>query len=291
MTDLSADNKIINGLWGCYEGETLSNLERLCIHSFCANGHDFRLWSYYDIPNLPRDTVGGKVEMRDAGEILSRDKIFYSCIPHTKGTGKPEYSPAVFADWFRWELLRKFGGWWADMDIVCLRPFDFERECVFGKCGTHYEVACMRFPRGHPLAESMAESNAHPTRIMPWDNAKRRRIKLRRRLKFWLNPADLRGWGGSGGPIPFSSAVAHFGVQDCAIPEMAFYSIPWWNAKHVVDDYYDQLGILQPLIKNAYAISCTNSEFKASGIDKNGVFPANSPFEELKRRYLPELRK
>ena len=48
---LSADNKVINGI--SPDGKLLSNLERLCIYSFCANGHDFYLWTYGDFPNIP----------------------------------------------------------------------------------------------------------------------------------------------------------------------------------------------------------------------------------------------
>ena len=32
-------------------------------------------------------------------------------------------SYAGFANFFRYELLRKRGGWWVDLDTICLRPF------------------------------------------------------------------------------------------------------------------------------------------------------------------------
>ncbi|MGI9297604.1 MAG: hypothetical protein ACR2QC_06880 [Gammaproteobacteria bacterium] len=60
MTALAPDNKVINGLWISPDGKPLSNMERLCIYSFCANGHDFHLWAYGDLPNVPKDAGPGK---------------------------------------------------------------------------------------------------------------------------------------------------------------------------------------------------------------------------------------
>ena len=150
---LTPDNKIVNGLWISPDGKPLSNLERLCIYSFCANGHDFRLWTYGDLPNIPRDTSPGKVEVRDAAEILPANKMF-----RVKG------SLANFSDWFRWELMVRFGGWWVDMDMVCLRPLAFEELIVFcqektGMINNNF----LKFPRGIEFPHLMANACANPS--------------------------------------------------------------------------------------------------------------------------------
>ena len=36
-----------------------------------------------------------------------------------------------FSNFFRYKLLLERGGWWVDADMVCLRPFAFDKEHVF----------------------------------------------------------------------------------------------------------------------------------------------------------------
>ncbi len=99
----------VQGLW---IGESLSPVEQLCIRSFLANGHDFHLYTYQPLKGVPPGTV-----LRDANKILPESSIF------TYQTGASLGSVAGFSNWFRYELLHRRGGWWADLDMVCLRKF------------------------------------------------------------------------------------------------------------------------------------------------------------------------
>ena len=280
MTDLSPDNKIINGLWISPDGRPLSNLERLCIYSFCAHGHDFRLWTYGDLPNVPQDTAPGKVEVRDGNEILPADKIFtyYNSL-------------AGFADWFRWELLRRFGGWWVDMDMICLRPFNFIDEIVFGEEAIDsFHVGALKFPAAHSLPEGMAKSCAHPLQAMPWDDEKCIRRKRRRRVMFWQNPHEKQGWGELGGPSGFTRAVNHFGLASFAESFFAFNAVHWSLTNRLTDNTLHKFGILMPLLESCHAFHFANAIWQQHALDKNGAFHSQSPFEILKRRYLPEFK-
>ena len=107
--------RIIQSLW---IGDSLSQLEKLCIASFIKNGHDFHLYTYGRVEGIPEGTIE-----RDANEIIPAKNIF------TYGKTK---SYAIFADWFRWELLYQKGNFWVDMDVLCLKAFDFEDEIIFG---------------------------------------------------------------------------------------------------------------------------------------------------------------
>jgi glycosyltransferase involved in cell wall biosynthesis len=119
---LLTSNRIVHGLWI----GSLTRLERLTLCSFAARGHEFHLWRYEDTPDpLPRGVV-----VRDANEILPREKVFRKRIADG-GVGLGEGSYAMFADLFRTKLLHVLGGIWVDMDILCLRPFDFEQPYVF----------------------------------------------------------------------------------------------------------------------------------------------------------------
>lgn len=115
-------NSIINGLW---IGKNLSAIELLCINSFLANGHEFHLWVYDAIETpLPE-----KVILEDATKIIPREKVF--CYKYSDQFGHGKGSYAGFSDIFRYKLLYEYGGWWVDMDVTCLKHFDFDNPYVF----------------------------------------------------------------------------------------------------------------------------------------------------------------
>jgi len=122
------DNKIVHSLW---IGKSLTQLELLTLISFTTNGHLFYLWTYNEIETpLPSGVV-----VRDANEILHSSKIFKYKYSNQYGHGKGSY--AGFSDLFRYALLYKFGGWWVDMDVTCLKPLDFQEPYVFR---SHHEL-------------------------------------------------------------------------------------------------------------------------------------------------------
>ena len=62
-----AMSDIIQGLW---VGPRLSTMERLCIRSYIANGHDFHLYLYGPCENVPEGAT-----VRDAAEIVPESDI------------------------------------------------------------------------------------------------------------------------------------------------------------------------------------------------------------------------
>ena len=107
-------NRIIQGLW---VGNELSVMEQLSIASFLRNGHEYHLYVYEDVKNVPSGAT-----IRDGNEILPAAKIFQY---------KEQASYAGFSNFFRYKLVLECGGWWVDTDTICLRPFEFEEEYVF----------------------------------------------------------------------------------------------------------------------------------------------------------------
>ena len=280
MTELSPENKIINGLWISPDGKPLSNLERLSIYSFCAHGHDFRLWTYGDFPNVPQDTAPGKVEVRDGNEIIPGDRIF-------RRKGRLSH----FSDWFRMELISRFGGWYTDVDVVCLRPFAFDEDIVLISDGKDViSPGFMKFPKEHFAMSALADACANPNRIVPWDDRRRLRRKRIRRLAFWQNPHEQETWGEAGGPPGFTLAMKHFGLTDKVKPSWYCNFVGLAGPEYLISGDLHEIGVLQPLLNHAYSIHCFNSNFLGLKWDKNGTFHPNSPFEILKRRYLPELK-
>jgi hypothetical protein len=146
--------EIINSLW---IGRPLSLLEQLSIASFLQNGHEFHLYGYDEIANVPRGTV-----LRDAAEILPASEIFY----YRRGAGKDSVS--AFSNLFRFKLLLERGGWWVDTDVVCLRRFDFAEPVVIAsertRNGTRATGAILKFPRGHAAVSLCYEAASREDR-------------------------------------------------------------------------------------------------------------------------------
>jgi hypothetical protein len=121
---LNDENRIIHGLW---IGKSLSSLEMLTLHSFTAKGHIFYLWVYESIENqLPKNVI-----LKDANEIIPASGIFrrkYDDPQFKIGKGSVG-SP--FSDLFRYKLLYEYGGWWVDMDVTCLKPFNIKEPYFF----------------------------------------------------------------------------------------------------------------------------------------------------------------
>lgn len=100
--------RTVQGLW---IGSKLSQIELACISSFLSNGHAFHLYAYQQFDHLPNGCT-----WKDANEIIPEQDIF----TYEKGPGKGSY--AAFANLFRYKLLFERGGWWSDMDVICIKP-------------------------------------------------------------------------------------------------------------------------------------------------------------------------
>ena len=94
-------------------------MEQLSMASFLRNGHPFHLYVYDDLPGVPKGVV-----LKDANQIIPERKIFKY---------KDFDSCAGFSNLFRYRLLLEKGSYWADLDVVCLRPFSADSEYVFCK--------------------------------------------------------------------------------------------------------------------------------------------------------------
>lgn len=151
--------KNIHGLW---IGNMLSKMELLTIRSFLGHGYVFHLWLYDPLETeLPDGCV-----VCDASLIVPREKIFRYRNSSQFGVGKGSVSG--FSDIFRYKLLHDVGGWWVDMDVTCLKPFDVSAEYFFR---AHHDLPLvgnvMKAPKKSPLMwkcytealESVTENN------------------------------------------------------------------------------------------------------------------------------------
>jgi len=130
-------NRIVQGLW---VGAELSVMEKMSIASFLMNGHEYHLYVYEDVKNIPAGTV-----LKDASEVLPASMIFQY---------RDFKSYSGFSNFFRYKLLLERGGWWVDTDMICLQPFEFAAAHVFSsEISDGQEVinsGAIRTPAGSP---------------------------------------------------------------------------------------------------------------------------------------------
>ena len=235
-------NKIIQSLW---IGSELSVMEQLSISSFLINGHDYHLYVYDDLKNVPSGAV-----VMDASAILPSSRIFqYKKFP----------SYAGFANFFRYKLLLERGGWWADTDVICLKPFDFPDECVFATEINH---------RGREVVTSCVIKAPAASDAMAYvlDVCDRK------------NPARLV-WGETG-PLLMAKAVKKFGLERYKVNHWAFCPI----------DYEEWRKVLRPDLAlvfddRTYAIHLWNELWRRAGQDKNAQYDQHCLYEQLKRKF------
>ena len=254
---------IIQSLW---VGDPLSNLEKLCIQSFLDNGHEFHLYVYDDVHGIPD---GAKI--KDGNEILPASDIFF--------TRKKYIAP--FSDWFRYALLYKRGGFWVDMDTVCIKPFDFKEEIVFGCAqSSRHAIGVIKFPKNHFLMQKMEYASRHHTEIQPWDD---KTDKQRKKKQHLLNSGKERISYQSLGNHSWDKAVRYYELEKYSKPYMYFYMSNNANISSWYDNSFKD-GV--DLCATTHSLHISNKILGGvSGFDKNANFSKHSAFEQLKRKH------
>jgi mannosyltransferase OCH1-like enzyme len=235
-------NKIIQGLW---IGSALSVMEQLSIASFMRNGHQYHLYVYDEPENIP-----GGVVIKDANEILPSSRVFQY---------RQYASYAGFSNFFRYKLLLDRGGWWADTDTICLKPFDFSQEYVFSsELAKGVEVINCGIIKAPPSSNVMAYA---------WDVCQSK------------DPERL-AWGETG-PRLMAEAVRLFSLDEYKKPHYVFCPL----------SYLDWHKVLEPHSYNSfdegtYAIHLWNEMWRKAAQDKDGEYSGECLYEQLKTRYL-----
>jgi len=189
-------NKVIQGLW---IGPEFSVMEQLSIASFLQNGHDYHLYVYDQVKNVPPGTI-----VKDANEILPSSSIFQY---------KHRQTYAGFANFFRYKLLLERGSWWVDTDVICLKPFDFPEEHVFAT-----EVSGGRGVVTSGIIKAPVGSDAMGH---AWEVCRGK------------NPRELR-WGETG-PQLVAEVVRKFSLESYKKPHQTFCPISYLDWHKVLE--------------------------------------------------------
>ncbi len=235
-------SNIIQCLW---IGRCLSPLEQLSIRSFLANGHEVQLYVYEQIEGVPCGT-----RIRNAEHVLPRASQFlYREYP----------SYAGFANFFRYRLLLEKGGWWVDLDTICLRPFDFASNYVFSsedvlEGGTKANVGATKVPAGCDLmADLWRQCEAFDVSKLAW---------------------------GQCGPNLMAESIRRHKLNQFVQSPQAFCPLAWWEWERALSH---DVGYEPP--EDAYAIHLWNEMWRRAAIDKFTPAPAGSLYAQLHDRF------
>lgn len=248
IKEISSNSITVHMLW--VEGN-LGNLELLCCNSFIKNNFNLIMWTYGNMSNLPDGAL-----QRDAREIIPEDRIF------TYKNG----SYAGFADLFRYAVLSKHGGLWADTDVICLMNMEDLRTLTY---------------EGFFVSERIQNSNGlkvnnnviyHPT---PKSGDI---IDLAYRFSDGFDVKKLE-WGYCG-PRLLTALVENWPTISPKIMEPNFANgVDFWRCP----DYLIQDK--KELPEDCAFLHCYNEMWRRSGVDKNAPYPKDSLIGALAKRY------
>lgn len=232
----------IQSLW---IGNVLSPMEQMCIQSYQQQGHEFYLYVYEPVEGVPAGTI-----IKDAAGILPPDQLFVD-----------EFGGYVnVSNQFRYALLYKKGGWWVDMDTVCIKPFDFSTDFVFSseRYEKHDRIAVnttyiKSLPGARFLKDCLDFMQARGTQNLHWGELG---INLISRMIFRNQMGEFVQQPEIFCPVSISRFDAFLQAEGYELPE-ASYALHWWHEL-----------------------------WKRYKFNKNNTFSENCLYERFKRTYL-----
>ena len=246
---------IIQSLW---IGPLLSNLEIMSMKSFIQNKHTYHLYTYDVVDNIPDGVI-----IKDGNDILDKSEIF----TYTNG------SHSAFSNLFRYMLLYKKGGYWVDTDIVCNKPFTFDKDYLFiTEPDVNYTV--------NILTPSVLKA--------PKDNEY---YRFAIECCYKCKEAVLQGrmkWGM--GPFTVKLLVEKYRLHQYMVRWDTFMTCFCFHFPSMVNPNYKPhpLIISKPseIPENMIGVHFWNECFRRNKLDKNATFDKNSLYEFFKKKYL-----
>ena len=253
-------------------GDSLGAVERACLRSVLRQGHSLALYRYDRVEGVPEG-----VEVRDAADILPKEAI----VRHRNG------SPALFSDWFRYELQCRELGTWLDTDNYLVAPLDMKAPYLFGKeivdAPSFWRkpqreliaAGVLRLPSNSPMLPSLVGlfdgrtvPDWAPSPFAPW-------YKFRGLIGYPPDLSDLP-WG-TAGPFAVDALANRYGLSALALPSDVFNPVPWYEARWILDP---SITLEDVMTERTVSVHLCNDCIKGF---KNDPAPAGSFLERLQR--------
>lgn len=248
---------IIQSLW---IGDSLSKSEQLCVKSFVDNGHEFHLYIYGDVKNIPEGVI-----VKDGNEIVSEKQIFR----YKNG------SLSAFSNLFRFALLYRKGGYWADADLVCTRHFVFNEPFVFSsepvRGETKINAGLIKMPK-----DSKEALDAFTIQI---ENKKK------------ILSGEME-WGG--GPTTVKYLVEKYKLQKYVLPWQGICTCDYDMFPSLITPDFKKnnpklcsyvIDNIKDIPDNMVGIHLWNEMWRRNNLDKNGSYHPDSIYEQLKKKH------
>lgn len=192
-------------------GGNLGPIAAACLASFTRRGHRVVLYCY----DAPKDVPPG-IEVADAATVLPADRLF-----RHKATG----SYAIFADYFRYELLRRGLGVWIDCDVYCVRPIELGNGHVYGwQAMQSINNAVLGLPADSPVLPQLTAIFTTQSPVMPWFPVQAQQSLTAAKLSGAVFGAADLPWGATG-PLALTYVLLQAGLARHARPRAVFYPI------------------------------------------------------------------
>jgi hypothetical protein len=242
-------------VWSVWVKGPLSTMERLGISSFLKNGHEFHLYTY-DCPNVPYGVI-----VHDANEIIPANRVFKLYGTHIS-----------FTDHFRYEMMLRHGGWYTDLDVVCLRPLEYSGDYIFlSEHRASPEPCCTNAIFKVPENSDLMRSIISKVSMLPEPRKEDANASI-----LWHGDSVRRGYCDASW-VPFYDSIKELHLEsktifrtllngpnpaDCINPDR------YWNVNEIDVIHFCGFG------------------WMCSGQDKDGTYNPNCLYEHLKTRYL-----
>jgi hypothetical protein len=243
----------------------LGPIERLCLASFVAHGHQVTLFAYGDITGLPPGVI-----QVDARTILPEAEA--------RANRYENGSYALFSNLFRYELLRRGLGLWVDTDVVCVQPIRASEEFVAGWESPDFINGAVLFAEVGSAFIADALTAFRSGRIPAWAPWHKVLHCYARQLLGQPIPATALPHG-TFGPKGVTALAKRHGLTSLAQPREVFYPVPPRSARKVFDPDYRLADVVRP---TTLAIHLWNEKLRDI---KHTAPPVGSLLRSLYERY------
>lgn len=248
-------------------GSPLSPIEQISALSFLAVGHQLIVYSTGPVEGLPPG-----VELRDAGEILSTQRI----VTHRKSG-----SAALYSDLFRYALLNRTGYTWVDLDVVALRPFPDDMDYLVGyESAQEVNGAVLRLPTRSAALAHLSRLNVDTRGYPPFLTGFRRFRYMAKSFGMGLHISDWP-WG-SIGPRALTHYLKETGEIVHALPVEAFYPIAYQQAERFAQPHDLSLDSFAP---DTYAVHLWGKALRQHIQEERGVIARDSFLHDAMEHY------
>ncbi|MDH3262940.1 MAG: glycosyltransferase family 2 protein, partial [Paracoccaceae bacterium] len=185
-------------------------------------------------------------------------------------------SSALHSDIFRYHMIQRTGLVWVDCDMLCMRPWVFPSGHVYGWekpkrliCG-----AALGFPAGSEALKELIAFCEDPAPIPDWyTEEEKARLGAAAAEGNPVHVSDLP-WG-IWGPAALTHYLRATGEAKNALPQEAFYPIPFKDRRDMLDPEVD---IAPRLGEGCYGVHLWNRRLRRRLVTHHGGIPEPASF-------------